>query len=241
MEARQSREDPIPEEIESDDPEYDPDDMVVSQGRSEGSIEQLVASGARRYHQDESMQMQQSVDLDRFDNVDFYYKLVAKIDGRLFSIYDVDTEYKTGEVLSQAARSGHRGGYYVYASVQEAIFADVPYKAGGNFIAPRTVIKCICFGDFVIYGNGKISFSNLMPVADLGLPRGYKANKDAIRRALLEQESWRHEQLEQEFNLNLIRRNRPPEQNSSFHNSNIFENYFSASAVAEIERLIAGE
>ena len=80
--------------------------------------------------------------------------------------------------------------------MQEAIFADVPYKPGGNFIAPRTVIKCICFGDFVIYGNGKISFSNLMPVADLGLPRGYKANKEAIKRALLEQEGWRHEELE---------------------------------------------
>ena len=132
----------------------------------------------------------------------------------------------------------------MYASVQEAIFADVPYKAGGNFIAPRTVIKCICFGDFVVYSNGKISFSNLITVAELGLPRGYKANKDAIRRALLEQEGWRHEQLEREYNLNLVRRNRPPVESAmagAFNDSNLFENYFSASAVAEIERLIAGE
>ena len=124
--------------------------------------------------------------------------------------------------------------------MQEAIFADVPYKAGGNFIAPRTVIKCICWGDFVVYSNGKMSFSNLMMVADLGLPRGYKANKDAIKRALMEQEAWRHEQLEREYNLNLVRRNRP-EIEMEFHDSNLFENYFSASAVAEIERLIAGE
>ena len=132
----------------------------------------------------------------------------------------------------------------MYASVQEAIFADVPYKAGGNFIAPRTVIKCICFGDFVVYSNGKISFSNLITVAELGLPRGYKANKDAIRRALLEQEGWRHEQLEREYNLNLVRRNRPQVESAmagAFNDSNLFENYFSASAVAEIERLIAGE
>ena len=88
--------------------------------------------------------------------------------------------------MSQPAMAGHRGGYYVYGSVQEAIFADVPYKPGGNFIAPRTVLKCICFGNFVVYSNGKMSFSNLIPVADLGLPRGYKANKDAIRRALAE-------------------------------------------------------
>ena len=188
--------------------------------------------------------MQRSVDLNGFPNVDFYYKLVAKVGGRLYSIYDANTEYKQGEVLSQTARSGHRGGYYVYASVQEAIFADVPYKAGGNFIAPRTVIKCICFGDFVVYSNGKISFSNLITVAELGLPRGYKANKDAIRRALLEQEGWRHEQLEREYNLNLVRRNRPQVESAmagAFNDSNLFENYFSASAVAEIERLIAGE
>ena len=83
-----------------------------------------------------------------------------------------------------------------------------------------------------------------MPTAELGLPRGYKANKDAIRRALMEQESWRYEQLERDYNLNLIRRNRPPEQSMNsmnFNDSNLFENYFSASAVAEIERLIAGE
>jgi len=173
--------------------------------------------------------------------VDFYYKLVAKVGGQLYSIYDVNTDYKVGDVLSQPARPGHRGGYYCYASVQEAIFADVPYKAGGNFIAPRTVIKCICWGDFVVYSNGKMSFTNLMPVAELGLPQGYKANKDSIKRALMEQESWRHEQLEREFNLNLVRRNRAPEQSLSFHDSNLFENYFSASAVAEIERLIAGD
>ena len=161
--------------------------MIGSQGRSEnGSIDQLVESGQRRFHQDQSIELQQSVNLDGFANVDFYYKLVAKVGGRLYSIYDVNTEYKQGEVLSQPAVTGHRGGYYVYASVQEAIFADVPYKAGGNFIAPRTVIKCICFGDFVVYSNGKISFSNLIQVAELGLPRGYKANKDAIKRALME-------------------------------------------------------
>ncbi len=39
MEPRQLREEPIPEEIEQEDPEYDPDDLVVSQGRSEGSID----------------------------------------------------------------------------------------------------------------------------------------------------------------------------------------------------------
>ena len=85
--------------------------------------------------------------------------------------------------MSQTARAGHRGGYYVYSSIQEAVFADVPNRDGGNFIAPRTVMKCICFGDFVIYRGGKMSFSNLMPVGDLGIPRGYIAFRGAIREA----------------------------------------------------------
>ena len=38
--------------------------------------------------------MQRSVDLNGFPNVDFYYKLVAKVGGQLYSIYDAGTEYK---------------------------------------------------------------------------------------------------------------------------------------------------
>ena len=64
--------------------------------------------------------------------------------------------------------------------MKEAIFADIPFKEGGLYIAPGTVIKCICWGDFVCYGSGKMAFSNLMPVADLGLPLGYKASKSAV-------------------------------------------------------------
>ena len=96
--------------------------------------------------------------------------MVAKLDRKFYSIYDSDTEYIMGKVLSQDALPGHAGGYYVYKNTRDAVFADVPYKRGGNFIAPRTVIKCICWGDYVVYSNGKMSFSNIMPVGDLGLP-----------------------------------------------------------------------
>ena len=120
--------------------------------------------------QDHSIAEGQSVNLTNYPNVDFYYKMVAKLDGKFYSIYDSDTEYTMGQVLSQDALPGHAGGYYVYKTTREAVFADVPYKRGGNFIAPRTVIKCICWGDFVVYSNGKMSYSNIMPVGDLGLP-----------------------------------------------------------------------
>ena len=48
-----------------------------------------------------------SVDLRDFPNADFYYKLVAKVNGRLFSIYDGKTEYVIGQKLSQKVKSGH--------------------------------------------------------------------------------------------------------------------------------------
>ena len=144
-----------------------------------------------------------------------------------------------GQVLTQSAMAGHKGGYYVYSSTREAVFADVPYKRGGHFIAPRTVIKCICWGNFVIYNNGKMSFSNIMAVADLGLPQGYKANKSAIRQALKDQDWMADQRVERQFDLNMVRRNRTHAQ-SYLNEDNQFENNFSAAEIREVENLING-
>ena len=76
----------------------------------------------------------------------YYYKVVAKTLGRLLSIYDGKTEYILGSTLHEKVQPNHKGGYYVYASLEEAIFADVPFKKGGLYIAPRTIIKCMCWG-----------------------------------------------------------------------------------------------
>ena len=221
--------------VEEDEDEAE----VVEIGRSVNSIEQLVAEGIERQLQEHSLAAGQSVNLQNYPNVDFYYKLVAKVDNRYYSIYDGDTEYKMGEVLSQTARPGHGGGYYVYASTREAVFADVPYKRGGHYIAPRTVVKCICWGDFVVYSNGKMSFSNIMAVGDLGLPQGYKANKAAIRRALEDQDVMRNQRMEQQFELNMVRRNRN-QATSYLYEDNRFEANFGAAAVREVENLIRG-
>ena len=99
-----------------------------------------------------------------FPNADFYFKLMAKVGGKYYSIYDGATEYSIGDMKFQQVKSGHKGGYYVYASIKEAVFADVPYHEGGHFIAPRTVMKCICWGDFCVYDKGKMAFSYIMPV-----------------------------------------------------------------------------
>jgi hypothetical protein len=95
-------------------------------------------------------------------------------------------------------------------------------------LAPRTVIKCICWGDFVCYSNGKMSFTNLLPVQDLGLPQGYKANKSIVNQILAEKDRVEHENKERRWNMNLIKRN-----NSSreMYENNLFENYFSDTIV----------
>ncbi len=41
-----------------------------------------------------------SVDLRDFPNADFYYKLVAKVNGKYFSIFDGKTEYVIGKKLT---------------------------------------------------------------------------------------------------------------------------------------------
>ena len=74
----------------------------------------------------------------------------------------------------------------MYSSLKEAVFADVPYNKGGHFIAPRTVLKVIAWGEFVVYDKGKMAFSHVMPVQDLGLPMGYKSSKESIKSAIKE-------------------------------------------------------
>jgi len=54
-----------------------------------------------------------------------FYKQVALVRGRFFSIYDGKTEFRLGETLHQPAKSSHSGGYYVYRSSEEALFADM--------------------------------------------------------------------------------------------------------------------
>ena len=125
-----------------------------------------------------------SVDLRDYPNADFYYKLVAKVGGKYFSIYDGKTEYAVGRKLAQKVKSNHQGGYYCYASLEEAIFADVPYKVGGHYLAPRTVLKCIAWGPFCLYEHGKMAFTYILPVEDLGLPIGYKNTKESVKQGI---------------------------------------------------------
>lgn len=78
--------------------------------------------------------------------------------------------------MSEPVRKDHNGGFYVYATLDEAVFADVPNNKDGLYLAPRTILKCMCWGNKLEYGVGKIAFENLCPVQDMGMPRGYICN-----------------------------------------------------------------
>lgn len=65
--------------------------------------------------------------------------------------------------MSQEVKHNHQGGYYVYSTLKEAIFADVPYNKGGHYIAPRTILKLIAWGDFMLYDKGKMAFTHIIP------------------------------------------------------------------------------
>ena len=54
-----------------------------------------------------------------------FYKQVAVVRGRFYSIYDGQTEFRPGETLYQPAKSDHSGGYYVYRTPEEALFAEM--------------------------------------------------------------------------------------------------------------------
>lgn len=127
------------------------------------------------------------------------------------------------------------GGYYVYFQVENAIFADIQFHNGGLFHAPRSILKCVCWGDHIKYG-AKMCFSNILPVADLGLPMGYKANpRECISLMEADKERRHNERLEVNHDYGLVKRNNTSKE---MHFNNVFENYFGENTVKNIERLL---
>ena len=116
--------------------------------------------------------------------------MVAKVNNKYFSIWDASVEYQIGKYKHQAVKPDKKGGYFVYGKVQNAIFADIMFHNGGLYHAPRTILKCICWGADSPYKYGsKLCYSNILPVSDMGLPMGYKANpRDAVEQMIKDKE-----------------------------------------------------
>lgn len=92
-----------------------------------------------------------------------YYKAVAVVDGKFYSIFDGQTEYTVGHEMRQAARQDHNGGYYVYKSIDEALAVSVPASSKLKD-APRAILRIKAEGQYCVYSNGKLSFSRITPV-----------------------------------------------------------------------------
>ena len=60
-------------------------------------MEQLVAEGIQRTI---PVPDGDNLDLTMFPNVDFYYKLVAKVGNRFYSIFDGKTQYEIGKPMT---------------------------------------------------------------------------------------------------------------------------------------------
>lgn len=99
----------------------------------------------------------------RREGGDTYYKAVAVVDGKFYSIFDGETEYTVGQEMTQRARQGHSGGYYVYKSIDEALAVKVP-DASKLPNAPRTILRIRAEGQYCVYSNGKLAFSRITPI-----------------------------------------------------------------------------
>jgi hypothetical protein len=53
-------------------------------------------------------------------------------------------------------------------------------KSGGSFLAPRTILKVRAWGDQIEYPNQKLAFSHVLPVRDMGMPRGYLTTRYSL-------------------------------------------------------------
>ena len=141
-----------------------------------------------------------------------------------------------GEIKHQKVESNKKGGYFVYKDVEDAIFSDIQFNHGGNYSAPRTILKCICWGiDTLRYGN-KFAFSNIMPVEDIGLPIGYKANpQECMKQVFQDKIDRMNSRLEKKYDLNLVRLNNFSKEQ---YENNLFENYFTDSVIRQVEEAL---
>jgi len=91
------------------------------------------------------------------------YKIVALgEDGRMYSVFD-GSSWILFKERRETPRRGHRGGFYVYATADQAMRAQFP--SNSRLIGmPKALVKCKAGGRYCIYGSGKLSFEKVTPV-----------------------------------------------------------------------------
>lgn len=96
------------------------------------------------------------------------YKVVARVGGRLVSIFDGETEYRIGFPTGQAAGAGPR--YFAYATLEETYACPFPRasrcaRGDGSSSTTLVVLAVAGLGWPLYHGRGKFSFPGLLPVA----------------------------------------------------------------------------
>ena len=110
-----------------------------------------------------------------------FYKQVAWVNGRFYSVIDRDVEYVIGETRRQKPKKGHKGGYYVYSTPELASNAEIALKLGSNWIYQRCILKVECWGEMIQYPRFKLCFEYIKPVENLGFPYRYLENRSLGR------------------------------------------------------------
>ena len=109
----------------------------------------------------------------------FFYKQVALLSGRYFSLSDRQTEFVIGETMHD---EGKAGGYSVYRTPEEALFSGPQTRDPELASAPKTVLRVMAWGDCTEHSGGRLSYPFLCPVFNVGLPRGYMGSREAQQR-----------------------------------------------------------
>lgn len=89
------------------------------------------------------------------------YKAVAYVGGELKSIFSAE-KYTLGTRKADAVADDHGGGYYFYASPEEACRAEVP-NASALINEKRVILKCEMSGRGLAYGS-KLAASYIRPI-----------------------------------------------------------------------------
>jgi len=93
------------------------------------------------------------------------YKVVAVKDDKYLSLYDGVTQYKIGERLEQAAKSGHKGGYYVMYNIHDCNGGDIPLPTNAVLRRwPHRAILRVEFGGKVVLYKKKVAASWIRPL-----------------------------------------------------------------------------
>jgi len=93
------------------------------------------------------------------------YKVVAVKDGKFLSLFDGATEYKFGERLEQAAKSGHKGGYYVMYNIHDCNGGDIPLPTNAVLRRwPHRAILRVEYGGKVVLYKKKVAASWIRPL-----------------------------------------------------------------------------